>query len=53
LCFDLGVLGVISLVQYANRWVLRKMARDLPQAQKRISYPYITIKTRQIEKIFS
>jgi hypothetical protein len=52
LCFDLGVLGVISLVQYANRWVLRKMVWDLPQAQKRISYPTF-FKARTRSSMFS
>ena len=50
LCFDLGFLGVISLVQYANRWVFRKMARDLVQAQKRISYPIKDILSQRNRK---
>jgi hypothetical protein len=32
-------LDVISLVLHANGWELRKIVRDLSQAQKRNSYP--------------
>jgi hypothetical protein len=39
--FDLGVLDVISLVQHANGWELRKIVRDLSQVQKGNSYPFI------------
>lgn len=38
LCFDLSVLSVIILSQHANEWKLRKIVRDLSQAQKRDSY---------------
>ena len=36
--FDLGVFDVIPLFEDVSGWKLRKIVRDLPQAQKRNSY---------------
>jgi len=40
---DLAVFDVIILFQDVRRWILRKIVRDLMQAQKRNSYISVAV----------